>query len=102
MQQNNFERACAFIQNVWKEGGAVTLKAEGSTPAVLGPSPAGTGEWSDERLSAYLLEEVRLPNFQRAMRGKGYGSIFLISPHGGSVLHIRVPEQFTVVFNYVE
>lgn len=97
MQLNSFQRAVTFIQNVWKENGTVALKADGSTPATLPHNLA----WDEERLANYLLEEVRLPNFQRAMQEKGFGSIFLISPFAGSVMHIRVLPG-AVVFHYMD
>lgn len=101
MQLNSLQRAVTFIKNVWAEGGTVSLKADGSPPAALGPSPAGQGEWSEERLASYLQDEVRLGNFQRVMQQKGFGSIYLISPFAGSVLHIRVLPG-SIVFHYVD
>lgn len=98
MQLNSLQRAATFIKNVWGQNGTVALKADGSTPAALPPSDP---EWDDERIVKYLMDEVRLNNFQRAMQEKGFGSIYLISPYAGSVMHIRVLPG-PIVFHYVD
>lgn len=95
---NSLERAVRFIKNATAHGAAVHLKADGSTPAFLNPTPEG---FDEEWLVKYLQDEVRLPNFQQAMKEKGHGSIYLVSAHVGSVLHIRVLPG-AIVFHYVD
>ena len=98
MALNSLQRAVDFIKAFTDRGVTVKLKADGSTPATLNPPADGfTEEW----LGRYLQDEVRLPNFQDAMRQKGHGSIYLTTAHAESVLHIRVLPG-PIIFHYVD
>lgn len=98
MQLNSMERAVNFIMELGKRGVTCKLKADGSVPATLTPTPGG---WTEEWLVQYLHAEVRLSNFQDAMRRKGHGSIYLTTPDAESVIHIRVMPG-PIVFHYVD
>lgn len=81
------ERAITFIMNFGERGVGVKLKADGSVPATLNPPKGG---WKAEDLADYLRQEVRMSNFQDAVRRKGHGSIYLTTEHAEDVLHCRV------------
>jgi hypothetical protein len=98
MTANSLQRAVDFIMNFGKRGVSVKLKADGSVPATLNPTAQG---WDEEHLIRYLQEEVRLSNFQDAMKQKGHGSIYLTTEHAESVLHIRVMPG-PIVFHYID
>lgn len=100
VQLNSLQRAVTFITNFHERGITVLLKADGSVTATLTPECTqkdGGVEW----LAKYLQEEVRLGNFQDAMRAKGFGSIFLTTAHAESVMHIRVLPG-AIIFHYVD
>lgn len=84
MELRNTERALNVIKNA---SGECHLRADGSIPATMRRPEQG---WDDEGLIQYLKQEVRMSLFQDVIRAKGYGSIFLVTPYAGVVLHIRV------------
>lgn len=95
---NTIQRAVDFIKNFGQRGIAVKLKADGSVPATLTPPADG---WDTVAIVDYLHQEVRMSNFQDAMRRKGHGSIYLTTAYAESVLHIRVLPG-SLDFHYVD
>jgi hypothetical protein len=95
---NSLQRAVDLIMAFGERGIPVKLKADGSVPATLNPTAQG---WNEIYLVAYLEAEVRLSNFQDAMKRKGHGSIYLTTEHAETVMHIRVLPG-PIIFHYVD